>query len=296
MKQFIVLIGCLAIMGAAAMAWAEPYRILHKQGAIYTLDSGWTLTTPPYYAGVDWAVDMVSDAQGVTILHKDGALWNDTGGWDLTTPPYYPGTNYARALDAGLGEVRRPISSLPYTISQSGSYYLTGDLTAPVDGGITVSANNVTIDLMGYSLIGPGSSYNNGVYMNGRSNVEIRNGTIRNFGNAGIVETSGTNHRIINVRAVGNDAYGIGLGGFGHLIKDCTASDNGLAGILAGSGSTVMGNTAYNNQDCGIDPGTNSLIDGNTAYGNCQSGGCSENISSCISCTWGVNHNPPITP
>jgi hypothetical protein len=46
-------------------------------------------------------------------------------------------------------EPRTPISSLPYTISAAGSYYLTGNLTADANG-ILVDANNVTIDLAGF--------------------------------------------------------------------------------------------------------------------------------------------------
>jgi hypothetical protein len=61
-------------------------------------------------------------------------------------------------------EPRTPISSLPYTISAAGSYYLTGNLTADANG-ILVDANNVTIDLAGFSLIGPGSGTSYGVYM-----------------------------------------------------------------------------------------------------------------------------------
>ena len=45
-------------------------------------------------------------------------------------------------------EPRIPISSGPYTISQSGSYYLTKNLT----GKITIIADNVTLDLMGYMI------------------------------------------------------------------------------------------------------------------------------------------------
>jgi hypothetical protein len=48
--------------------------------------------------------------------------------------------------------------------------------------------------------------------MSGRSNVEIRNGTIRNFGSTGIYEesNSGNSHRVINVRVMNNK----GCGGF----------------------------------------------------------------------------------
>jgi hypothetical protein len=47
--------------------------------------------------------------------------------------------------------LRIPISELPYTISEPGSYYVTGDLTTTSDG-IIVNADNVTIDLNGFCL------------------------------------------------------------------------------------------------------------------------------------------------
>src|SRR5438270_4345686 len=52
-------------------------------------------------------------------------------------------------------EPRTPISALPFTISQPGSYFLTQNLTASAGGdGITVLADNVTIDLNGFALTG----------------------------------------------------------------------------------------------------------------------------------------------
>ena len=75
------------------------------------------------------------------------------------------------------------ISSVPYTITQPGFYFLTGNLTYNgALNAITVSANNVTLDLMGFSLSYTGSaSQPNGIYMSGRSNVEVRNGSVTGF-------------------------------------------------------------------------------------------------------------------
>lgn len=142
-----------------------------------------------------------------------------------------------------------------YHITQSGSYYLQGDrLCLGGTNGISVEANNVTIDLCGFSLIGNnGTLY--GIYMFGRSNVEIRNGTVRNF-SIGIGEesTNGIGHRVIGVRAVSNTGSGIHLVGKGNEVRGCTASNNGTSassgnvyGIFAGIGSTVTGNTVSNN-------------------------------------------------
>ena len=45
----------------------------------------------------------------------------------------------------------RPISSLPFTIGNCGSYFLTSCLTgSPGSDGITVTADDVTIDLNGF--------------------------------------------------------------------------------------------------------------------------------------------------
>ena len=161
------------------------------------------------------------------------------------------------------------IKSLPYTISSSGFYFITRDLISPGDG-ITVNADNVTIDLMGFSLIGPGSGTGTGIYMSDRANVEVRNGTVRAFGHHGIHENhyNGKNHRIIGVRANGNGIAGIQLNGLSHLVKDCTASDNNDCGIYVYKGCTVTGNTAYSNQFTGICGFVGCTVTGNTAYSN----------------------------
>src|SRR2546430_3180703 len=51
------------------------------------------------------------------------------------------------------------ITSLPFTISQEGSYVLNGNLTGVANqNGVTVAASNVTIDLQGFELIGVNNS------------------------------------------------------------------------------------------------------------------------------------------
>jgi parallel beta-helix repeat protein len=190
-------------------------------------------------------------------------------------------------------EPRTPIQSLPgdithkYIISQPGSYYLTGDINTIIDiYGIQINAGNVTIDLCGFTISGakPGSA--SGIYMIDRKNIEIRNGTIRDFGRYGIFEsqnTSASHHRVINVRAIDNGQGGIFLYGKGNLIKDCTVSDNGTSasgipsyGIYTSSAAIVTGNTCYNNGASasgglyvyGIIVGSGSTVIDNTVYDN----------------------------
>src|SRR5208283_2371136 len=63
-----------------------------------------------------------------------------------------------RALAGGITPGDTP--GFPVTISQTGSYRLTGNLTVPDvnTGGIVVTADHVTIDLNGFSIIGPGGT------------------------------------------------------------------------------------------------------------------------------------------
>jgi hypothetical protein len=217
-----------------------------------------------------------------------------------------------------LGQLRGTvISKLPYTISKEGFYYLSKNLEENSKdlGGITIEVDNVTIDFSGYGLIGVGSDTSHGIYMNGRDNVEIKNGIVRNFGVHGIYEANnvGNSHRIINVRVLNNAGKGIFLSGNNHLVKDCSISNNGSNGIDIGTGSLVIGNTSFNNggsgiyittgcsvkdntsslnQQYGIFLGGNNLVDGNTAFLNNLSGGGYSNFSSCPNCTFGSNQAP----
>jgi parallel beta-helix repeat protein len=176
-------------------------------------------------------------------------------------------------------EPRVPIhaSDLPLTITKPKSYYLVEDVnfTDDANNAITIESDDVTIDLMGYTLKGPDSGTKSGIYMDRRSNVEILNGTIRDF-YYGIYEENSLggskSHRIINVRAVSNLWTGIRLKGTGNLVKDCTVATNGASGIYIWTGGTVTGNTAYDNSMSGIWTGKCSTVTNNMAYFNGNDG------------------------
>src|SRR5271155_889756 len=84
------------------------------------------------------------------------------------------------------------IAYSPYTITNPGSYIVVKDLTTAQNlDGIDINTSNVTIDLNGHTLYGPGttaSSFGNGIYsyVNGVDNITITNGAILNFYGNGI--------------------------------------------------------------------------------------------------------------
>ena len=129
------------------------------------------------------------------------------------TPPGPPGPTMKTLQQV---EPRTPISLLPFTITSGGAFYLTANLTG-VSGqhGITIAANDVTLDLNGFALIGvPGSS--NGVFVSVvsglRTNVAIVAGAIRAWGGDGVNAVNSTASRISNLSASQNRGMGIRLG------------------------------------------------------------------------------------
>ena len=157
---------------------------------------------------------------------------------------------YVVSVPVGVGT---PITSVPYTISSPGFYYLKKNLSSS-GTGITVNADNVTIDLMGFSLVGLGIGTYSGIDITGgRTNIEIRNGTVRSFPGRGINDINGgLRHRIINMRVQGNGVYGIHLSGNSHLVQNCNVSGNGGTGISLMGKSNVIGNICIDNGGSGI--------------------------------------------
>jgi parallel beta-helix repeat protein len=176
-------------------------------------------------------------------------------------------------------EPRTPISSLPFTINASGSYYVTGNLTGVAgQDGITVNADDVTMDLGGFELIGPGSgSAISGVnVINSHVNFTIRNGTVRGWGGFGIalgakgtadhcqVRGNGADGingfsscKLIACTAVGQTGLtsaGIHVDSQGVLI-DCVATDNTGDGIYAGGSSALNACVASSNGGGGFGSG-----------------------------------------
>jgi hypothetical protein len=84
-------------------------------------------------------------------------------------------------------EPRLPISHYGTNLSDGGSYYLTTNLISPLTAtnihGITISNDNVTIDLNGFAIVNRVGTDTEayGITFSNCKNVAIRNGTIRGF-------------------------------------------------------------------------------------------------------------------
>jgi hypothetical protein len=169
----------------------------------------------------------------------------------------------------------------PYTISQSGSYRLSGNLTVPNANttAISVTANNVTIDLNGFSIIGPTvciglpvtscspTGIGDGVQSQ-RNNIAVVNGAVSGMGRNGVFLQGFTGHvEKVRVDSNGGDGIAVRYG----TVSGNTATSNGSSGI-DGNHSTVSGNTSSFNNAYGILMGCPNSVVGNTAGGNIQGG------------------------
>jgi len=176
--------------------------------------------------------------------------------------------NQARALAGGVTPGDTP--GFPVSITQAGSYRLTGSLETGNLPGIDISANDVTLDLNGFSL---GSDFVGGPSFGIRGgasnrNIRVENGLVRLFLAEGIDLGNRSIVRNVRVESCGG---GILLGNDSE-VTSCLSRDNGKQGIRVGDNSKVINSTAIDNSFDGIEAGDNCTLTGNTVYSNSQDG------------------------
>jgi hypothetical protein len=206
----------------------------------------------------------------------------------------FPGV--ASAAD---GDSCTAITAVPFTISASGAYCLTKDLSyTPTSGdAISVTADNVTIDLGGHTLTnlaaGAGTSAS-GITAADHKNITIRNGTVRGF-LYGILlhfnsSAASSGHVVEYIRAELNRYVGIQVFGSGSVARynqvchtggstvfGANADSFGLA--IGGNGAQAVGNSVVDTIQAGIGTargisvGTADVSDGVLVEGNHISNG-----------------------
>jgi hypothetical protein len=156
----------------------------------------------------------------------------------------------------------------PYFILQAGSYRLSGNLLVPAGAsGINIIADNVMLDLNGFTIKGPGAAtsiYAVGVYSG--KNVTIKNGTTTGFP---VGVQVGAHAVVTDVQA---NANGTGFAGFGTglVIVGCAANLNTGDGFEVTS-ATILNSVANANGGSGFKVGSSTLIqnvaNNNVGYG-----------------------------
>jgi parallel beta-helix repeat protein len=166
-----------------------------------------------------------------------------------------------------------------FIISQPGSYCL-GSNVVGVAGknGIKINADNVTLDLAGFGVLGVGSSLN-GILINNHFHIVIRNGSISGWGNHGLDGTNGALARIEDLHTDANGANGLIINS-GSQVSNCVAAQNGAVGIAVSNNVLVTGCVSSLNGGDGFGLGTACTIKSCLTFGNKGAG-----IT-----TGGVNH------
>lgn len=190
-----------------------------------------------------------------------GALLISLGahGQGSLSPPAGPPAPGMKTLEQT--EPRTPISAVPIVIDQPGSYYFTGPLELGNSGvdAILITASNVTLDLMGFTLssLAPITGSRGIVIESSASNVTVRNGTIA--GHTVVTDSGPVGSRtwtatlggfdqgveanfgsdlvaLERIVVVGVRGIGIRLNGSGNSLAYCTVASSGGNGFSVGSG------------------------------------------------------------
>ncbi len=194
-----------------------------------------------------------------------------------------------------------------FRITQRGSYYLTGNLTHTGDrNGILIEADDVTIDLMGFVMVGNSAAT---VAIFGAAplrNITVRNGSIRSWIGGGInlgpasddmcrfenltisrCFSDGlaclTAAQVVDCQAFINDGHGFRLGASSTVTR-CIARQNSGSGFNLGAASTVIECSAILSGLGGFDISFGSLVRACLARSNLREGiiaGGGSTVESC---------------
>jgi parallel beta-helix repeat protein len=169
------------------------------------------------------------------------------------------------------------VNSLPgdgnavFVISQPGSYCLESNVVGVAGkNGIRIDADNVTLDLAGFAVLGVGNSLN-GIVINNHFHIVIRNGSISGWSGHGLEGTNGALSRIEDLRTDANGQNGLVINS-GSQVNNCVAAQNTGVGIAVSNNVLVTGCVSSLNGGHGFGLGTACTIKSCLAFGNTGAG------------------------
>jgi parallel beta-helix repeat protein len=178
------------------------------------------------------------------------------------------------------------IAEIPFQMTHSGKATVIGNLQIAddTDNGITIDADNVTIDLNGFEITGLGEGGTTGTYSgtlsladppltSGRTfnvsgiridgqygDIIVRNGSIRNWGSSGIEGISRVSNSLFeDLFLTGNDGDGLSVEG-GNIVRNCIARLNGGRGFYSGGGNSFTNCIAEYNGGNGFESLDSAVI------------------------------------
>lgn len=184
------------------------------------------------------------------------------------------------------------ISSLPYYVTNPGTYRLEKDLAGQPDGyGIFIHTNNVVLNLNGKELRGGPRSGTAIIISKSVSNVVVFNGKIAEWGfnainapyalhgvfsNLTVISNTmgvavGSHHALVNCDILFNVALGLS-GQDRIMLTNCRAIGNADNGFTIGIGSVLDNCEAHSNRINGFYGTQNPTFINCKAYGNSRSG------------------------
>jgi hypothetical protein len=193
------------------------------------------------------------------------------------------------------------ITALPKAITASGTYCLTGDLAASTAsttivngqlaqvGAITISADNVVLDLAGFEIKNTNTSLTTnlhtfGVYETGtHSNITVKNGRVNGYYGGVFFEDKGTgttsNVLVDGISVYNNGWDGIRVDGKSAIIRNnriyvkTAGPDNSWGIVATGPNTTIINNDIdgmitdsgimFHGVDTGSTTGGDNLIENN---------------------------------
>jgi hypothetical protein len=179
-------------------------------------------------------------------------------------------TEIDQAIALSGGVTPGDTAGFPVTIDQAGSYRLTGNLTVPNENttAVTITVEGVTLDLNGFSIIGPSTQSGpsgTGIGVQASAGgVSVVNGMVRGMGSTGVLLDARS--RAENLHLFYN-ATGLIIG-FDSLIVGVNASRNRQDGMYVAGDSTITRSVANENIQDGIRALIRTTITYNTANDN----------------------------